>query len=509
MDKNFYISTSIAYVNGAPHLGFAFESIMADSLARYQRMIGNDTFFLTGTDEHGVKIYKTAQEKNISPQELCDTNAEKFQLLTQKLDISNDDFIRTSDQKKHWPSVQKLWQQLKDKGDIYKKSYEGTYCEGCEMFIPEKDLVDGKCPNHQKVPVKIVEENYFFKLSKYSEQILNLIESKQLEIIPEFRQNEILTMLKENGLKDVSFSRPVSTLPWGVPVPDDASQNMYVWCDALTNYISALGYENNNDKYQKYWAQAEKTHVIGKDIVRFHAGIWIGMLLSAEISLPNKVFIHGFLTSEGQKMSKSWGNVVDPFLEIEKYSSDALRYFLLSQVPIGQDYDFTRKQFDNIYNAHLANNLGNLVNRIAVLSVKNNITPDLIANCSGGLTTLFQEQIKSTWQQIQQNMQNYILNKALENIWDLLHFANKQMDELKPWILAKSEPEKLTEIMPLFLELIRQVAFMLEPFLPYTSTQIQTIFNIPAAANFVEKRTWGQVKNWQVLGERKILFERV
>ncbi len=510
MKNPFYITTSIAYVNGAPHIGFALELIMTDAIARYNKLIGNDVFFLTGTDEHGIKIYKTALSKNITAKELCDINAGKFKELTNVLNILNNDFIRTSDQKKHWPSVQKLWEELDKKGDIYKKSYDGLYCEGCETFIPEKDLVDGKCPNHLKAPVKVSEENYFFRLSKYSDQILKKIKNKELEIVPEFRQNEIVAMLEDGGLKDVSFSRPAETLPWGIPVPNDQSQNMYVWCDALTNYISALDYENNGELYKKYWSNGEKIHVIGKDIVRFHAGIWIGMLISSEIPVPDKILIHGFLTSEGQKMSKSLGNVVDPFEEVKNYGVDALRYFLLSQVPTGQDYDFTRDQFENIYNAHLANNLGNLMNRVSVLSLKNEITPNMISDCDEEYSKLFSKTLEDTWRNISNSMNTFSLSLAIGEIWKALDFANKQMDETKPWILIKENPEKFKAIMPLFLEFMRQITYMLESFLPYTSEKMRKILGFPLAKNLEEKTCWdGQKGEWKDLGEKEILFPRL
>lgn len=513
MKSNFYISTSIAYVNGTPHLGFALESVMSDAVARYQRMMGRDTFFLTGTDEHGIKVYKTAQEQGLTARELCDKNSAEFQKLRALLNLSTNDFIRTTDQKKHWPSVQKLWAKLQVNGDIEKRSYEGLYCEGCEVFLPEKDLVDGSCAIHKKPPVKVAEENYFFKLSKYSDQILKAIESKTLEIVPEFRQNEIVAVLRDGGLKDVSFSRPSDSLPWGIPVPGDASQNMYVWCDALSNYISALDYANEGELYQKYWANAERVHAIGKDIVRFHAGIWIGMLLSAGVPLPNKIFIHGFLTSEGQKMSKSLGNVVDPFVEVEKYGTDPLRYFLLSQVPVGQDYDFTRAQFENIYNAHLANNLGNLVNRVSVLCEKNGITPAMIQN-SDVNSKIFASELTQKWQEIflanNAFMKSFSLHLALGRIVELLDFLNKQMDEHKPWLLAKTDPEKLKDIMPLFLESMRQVSYMLDSFIPETAQKIRIILGAPETTLLDEKTTWnGQAHEWNQLGEKQILFPRL
>ncbi|MCK4525214.1 MAG: methionine--tRNA ligase, partial [Candidatus Andersenbacteria bacterium] len=365
--SKFYITSSIAYANAAPHIGFAMEICQADVLARYHQMKGDDVFFLSGMDENGSKAKKTAQEKGRNTQEFVNEISAKFQLLLDTLNISNNDFIRTTDQKRHWPAAQKLWNKLVETGDIYKGSYEGYYCVGCEAYLTEKDLVDGKCPNHQKAPEKIKEENYFFKLSKYSDQIREKIESDELEILPESRKNEILSMIK-GGLRDVSFSRPKTVLDWGVPVPNDKTQTMYVWCDALTNYISALGYENNSEKFQKYWPA--DIHVIGKDILRFHTAIWPAMLLSIGLPLPKKIFVHGFITSDGKKMSKSVGNVIDPFEVIDKYGVDALRYYLLKEIPSGGDGDFSYKRFEELYQADLANGIGNLTARIITLGVK-------------------------------------------------------------------------------------------------------------------------------------------
>ena len=516
MKKNCYISTSIAYVNGAPHLGFALESIITDSLARFKRLNDTDTFFLTGTDEHGIKVYKTAQEKGVSTEELCNQNSEKFQELTQALNISHNDFIRTSDSKKHWPSAQAVWKQLEQNGDLYKKEYTGIYCEGCETFMQKKDLLEGLCPTHKKAPLEVSEENYFFQLSKYSNTILELIESKKIEIIPDFRKNEIITMLKDSGLKDVSFSRPKKSLPWGIPVPNDESQIMYVWCDALVNYISGLEYAKpNSNLYTKYWKESERIHVIGKDIVRFHAGIWIGMLLAADIPLPNKIIIHGFLTSEGEKMSKSLGNVIDPFVEVEKYGTDAVRYFLLSQIPLGQDYDYKQEQFENIYNSHLANNLGNLVNRVHTLCIKDNIQAHMIIDPQENkkddtsLSFLFQETTEQLWKEYNEHMKSYEIHKALEIVYKGLCFANKQMDITKPWIISKENPQELIKILPPFLEFLRHIALMLNPFIPETSQNIYRILGITTEIKTINSEWNAEKGHWKTLGEKMILFPRI
>lgn len=495
--NNFYISTSIAYANWTPHLWFAMESIIADTIARSQKMLWKDVFFLTWTDEHWIKIVKTAKENWLSPIELCDKNSSEFKKLKESLNLSWDDFIRTTDKKKHWPTVQWLWKKLEEKWDIYKKEYEWLYCEWCEAFMNEKDLVEWKCPIHKKELTKVSEENYFFKLSKYSDQILKLLKTWEIKIVPDFRKNEILKMLEWDWLKDVSFSRPVSTLPWWVPVPWDDSQNMYVWCDALTNYISALWANDDNEKYQKYWENAKKVHCIWKDIVRFHAWIWIWMLLSAEIPLPNYIHIHGFLTSEWEKMSKSLWNVVDPFEYASEFWEDALRYYLLREVPTWRDADFSREHFKNIYNAHLANWLWNLVNRVAVMSKKNWVIPNgKMENAK--IKNLFDDKIQSVKEEFKTQIENLDTNLALITAWELVDFWNKQMDEIKPWVLKKEDESKFIEVMQNFLLLIRGIWHLLDPFMPNTS---EKIFKI------LWTEYWSE--QWTSLWEPEILFQRL
>lgn len=472
--KNFYISTSIAYANWEPHLWFAMESILADTINRSQKMFWKDTFFLTWTDEHWIKIFKKAEELWMTAKELCDKNSEKFRNLKTELNLSNDDFIRTTDQKKHWPWAQKIWEKLEEKWDVYKKHYDWKYCEWCESFLPEKDLVEWKCAIHKKEPVTIAEENYFFKLSKYSDQILDLLKTDKLKIVPSFRKNEIMKMLEWEGLKDVSFSRPTKSLPWWIPVPSDENQNMYVWCDALTNYISALWYSENSENFEKYWNNWQVVHSIWKDIVRFHAWIWIWMLLSAEIKIPDVIHIHWFLTSEWEKMSKSIWNVVNPIDYTSKYWIDRLRYFLLREVPTWRDADFTHSQFVNICNAHLSNWLWNLVNRVSVMSKKNWVKK--------WKTTLenFSEKISSSWKNYEEKIKEFDTQWALVEAWELVDFWNKQMDELKPWLVKKDEnlwwEEKFVEIMQNFLELIKEIWKILQPFIPETSDKILKIY---------------------------------
>ncbi len=490
MSQPFYIITSIAYVNAAPHVGFAMEAIEADVIARWMRLQGREAYFVTGTDEHGVKIAKTAKEQGISAKELCDLNAEKFQELTEKLNLSNNDFIRTSDQQRHWPGPQKIWELMKEKGDIEKRKYTALYCSGCEAFYTEKDLnEEGECPYHKKKPETISEENYFFCLSKYSDQIAEFIESDTLKITPSFRKKEILNMVKE-GLHDVSFSRPVSKLPWGVPVPGDDSQTMYVWCDALTNYISVLGFGRDNESlFEKFWSGGEVMHVIGKDIVRFHAGIWIGMLLSAGIKIPENILVHGFLTSEGHKMSKSLGNVVDPFLEIETYSADALRYFLIREVPIGRDADFSRERFETNYQAHLANGLGNLCSRVHKLCADN----DVLTPSEEEIYADFAEILQQGEKNLQESMEEFALHDALSALFDVVSALDKKMNELAPWELIKNDPEEGKKILSSFLLSVLWIAQYIAPFLPETSEKMKQMF--------------GEGKG--TFGERVMLFPRL
>ncbi|MBI5414350.1 methionine--tRNA ligase [Candidatus Peregrinibacteria bacterium] len=470
-EKPFYVTTSIAYVNAAPHLGFAMESIEADVVARWMRFQNRETYFLTGTDEHGVKIANTAKGLGMTEKELCDKNSERYRDLKSALSLSNNDFIRTSDQKKHWPGTHKLWKLMAKNGDIEKRQYSALYCYGCEAFMTEKDLDEkGECPNHKRKPEMISEENYFFTLSKYSQKIADLIESNTLEIIPEFRKTEILNLAK-SGLFDVSFSRPTEKLPWGVSVPGDPSQTMYVWCDALTNYISALGYGGDEKLFLKFWNDGEVLHIIGKDILRFHAGIWIGMLLSAGVKIPDKILVHGFLTSEGQKMSKSIGNVVDPFSEVEKYGADALRYFLIREVPLGRDADFSRKRFDEIYQSGLANGLGNLSSRIYTLCSRNRVftLPDELFEDFAGLLVAAEAGLYNA-------MSKFSLHEGLGSIFYVVDALDKLMDELKPWLLITENPEHARKVLANFLVTIVWVARNLEPFLPETSEKMKQMF---------------------------------
>ncbi len=457
MKEKFYITTTIPYANAPPHIGFALEIVQADVLARWNKVKGKDVFFLTGTDEHGVKNYQTAKKQGLTTQEFVDGNSDKFKELTKTLNISNNYFIKTTDKKVHWPGVEELWKILVKKGDIYKEKYTGNYCSGCERFITEKELEEGKCPNHPNLEIQYLdEENYFFKLSKYSDKIKELIEKDELKITPKKWKNDFLALIKE-GLTDVSFSRNKKSLPWGIPVPDDDSQVMYVWCDALTNYLTGIGYPDK--KYKKYWPA--DVHVVGKDMLRFHTGIWPGMLLSAGLPLPKKVIVHGFLTVDGKKMSKSTGNVVDPLALSKKYSSDSIRYVLMREIPFGDDGDFSEKSLINRHNNELADKLGNLISRVSGLIEKNGFEKTEVKL----LEKLEEKEIENL-------IENFEFDKALNKIFAFIDICNEYVQHKKPW--ETKDKKVLFELK----ESILKIAELLLPFIPEAAEKINKQFSV-------------------------------
>ena len=460
MSKKFYITTSIAYTNALPHIGYSLELLQADVLARYHKLLDEDVFFLTGTDEHGRKVSEAAEEAGKTPAQFCDEISGKFKELTRVLKISNNDFIRTTDEIRHWPAVNKVWQKLKENSDIYNKKYHGLYCSGCEAFITKKDLKNGKCVIHQKEPEKVEEENWFFRLSKYSKEIKKAIEKDEIKIVPETRKNEMSSFI-EQGLEDISFSRPRKDLKWGIPVPDDDSQTIYVWADALTNYISAIGYADDDKKFKKYWPV--DVHCIGKDIQKFHSLIWPGMLFSLGLSLPKTILVHGFITVGGQKMSKSLGNVVDPFELVNKYGADAVRYFLLREIPSTEDGDFTEEKFKERYNADLAGGIGNLVARVITLAKISNIKYQ-----KSKIQIKNQKFIDKIWQDHRKALEEFRFNEALIVIWELIGFCDRYIDKERPWEEGKNQKEVISNL----LFAISNIAEMLKPLLPETSEKI-------------------------------------
>ena len=475
--NKFYITTSIAYINAPPHIGFALESVQADVLARSYRQKGKQVFFLTGTDEHGVKTVRAAESAGKTPRELVDENSEKFRQLKPALNLSWDNFIRTSDQKVHWPVAQELWRRLEKAGDLYKKTYKGLYCVGHEAFVTQKDLIPAGngnhsdrsievtliCRDHKKEPEIVEEENWFFRLANYSRELQTRIKANELRIVPETRKNEVLSFLKE-GLEDVSFSRPSKDLSWGVPVPGDPTQTMYVWADALTNYISG------EDGVKKWEKQPADIHLIGKDILRFHAAIWPAMLLSVKLPLPKAIYVHGHILVGGEKMSKTVGNVVDPFELVGKYGVDAVRYYLLREIPSGEDGDFTYEKFEERYNGDLANGIGNFAARILTLASSDTNTR-IHPNDTNNLEATVDKKIKETKNLVNKKIEEFKLNEALEALWGLIHFGDQYANERKPWDKSQSADRKAQIVFNLVV-ILDNVAAMLAPFLPATAEKI-------------------------------------
>ena len=456
--KAFYITTTLPYVNADPHIGFALEAVHTDIVARYKRLMGNEVFFTTGTDEHGQKVFGRAQEEGRDPQEYVDDYASRFEKLKTQLGLSNDAFVRTTNPA-HKEAAQELWRRCAAAGDIYKKKYKGLYCVGDEMFLRESDLVGGKCPNHPTMePVEIEEENYFFRLSAYRDKLLEYL-ARESAVLPEWRREEALAFV-HGGLEDFSISREKARLSWGVPVPGDESQVMYVWFDALTNYISTLGWPADpQEKFKKFWEGGEVVQTAGKDQVRFQSIMWQAMLISAGIKNTDKVVYHGFITSGGQKMSKSLGNVIEPFALVEEYGTDALRYFLARHVHPFEDSDVTVLRFKEAYNSDLANGLGNLAARIMQLAATN-----------------LEEPVKAEFvpypREFTEPLERFEINKAAEYVWQRIQELDQKITQTEPFKLVKTDPEKGCELIA---ELVRELAaidLMLEPLMPETSKKI-------------------------------------
>jgi len=458
------------YANGSAHIGFAMELIQADVLARYHRQIADKTWFLTGTDEHGLTVARAAAKERIEPQAYVDKISDEVLKMTKALNISNDDFIRTSDKVRHWPTTIKLWKALVSEEDIYKKKYTGLYCVGHEAFIKKSELTDGLCPLHKTKPEEVEEENWFFKVTKYKERVAKLIENDELKIVPLSRKKEILNLIKD--AEDVSFSRPASVLKWGIPVPGDPGSTQYVWTDALANYISALGYSENSENYKDFWPA--DVHLIGKDILRFHALYWPAMLMSAGLSLPKSIFVHGFITVNGQKMSKTVGNVVDPFSVIGKYGADVVRYFLLREIPSDEDGDFSEERLRERYTSDLANGLGNLVQRVATL-IDTKMDGEIIYH-DKLLPDIEELNEVEDDTEINRAIENFKLHEALALIWKKIDIANAFVNEEAPWKLVDENPEQFQKVMLALTEMVHHIAWNLQPFLPETATKIRQVF---------------------------------
>ena len=459
--KKYYLTTAIPYVNAKPHIGHALEYVVADAIHRYLELRGYEVCLVSGADENALKNVQAAEAAGKPVQQFLDDNSKTFAEFYKLLEVSLDEFRRGTDQKYHWPGVQKLWNLVNARGDIYKKKYKGLYCIGCEEFKTEKELTDGKCPIHDKAPEEVEEENYFFKLSKYQDKLLKLIESDEYEIVPQKRKNEILVFLKD-GLTDISISRSKERAKGiGVPVPNDNSQLVFVWFDALNIYQTGVGFGYDDVLWKKWWPA--NLHIIGKDIIRFHAVYWPAILLSAGLPLPKKLLVHGFITSGGRKMSKTIGNVIDPYEVIEKHGIEPFRYFLLSQIPTKDDGDFSIQHFEESYQADLANGLGNLVSRIAGLAERE-------------VFTVPESKQLSFSKEVSEFVTNYDLEKALSFIWERIKLADIFINKRGVWNLKGTQKQAALANL---VGQIRQISYDLKPFLPETSEKIEKQFKDP------------------------------
>lgn len=496
------ITTSIPYVNAQPHIGHALEMVQADVLARYHRLRGDCVRFQSGTDENALKNVQAAERAGVATQTLVESNATRFQALQQTLNLAWDDFIRTSAETRHTMGVDKFWRACAANGDIYKKRYYGLYCVGCELFYTEGELVDGQCPIHERAPEVVEEENYFFRLSRYQEHLDNLIATDQLRIIPETRKNEMLSFIRR-GLADFSISRDaVRSRGWGIPVPDDPSQVIYVWFDALVNYITGPGYATGSPTYKAFWGNADqRLHLIGKDITRFHAIYWPAMLLSADVPLPNTILVHGFITINGGKVSKSKGNVIDPVDLVAQFGTDALRYYLLRKVPTTGDSNFTLPEFVYTHNADLADQLGNLLNRVVKMIERYQAG---IIPAPGPLTDLDRQLITlaaDTQTVYHEALQEFAIHRALTAVWEFIAATNKYIVQAEPWVLAKQAKEgeeqraavRLATSLYLMAESLRLIAHYLAPFLPDTATAIAHQLGVTLETDAAQ---WGNALGW-------------
>ncbi|MDD5171688.1 MAG: methionine--tRNA ligase [Candidatus ainarchaeum sp.] len=502
MDK-FYITTAIPYVNAAPHLGHVLEFVQTDVLARYQRLRGRDVALITGADENSLKNVHAAEKKGITVTELCEKNSAVFKQVAEKVGLSFTNFRRTSDKKMHWPGVQNIWALCDKSGDIYKKKYRGLYCVGCEAFYEEDELTEGLCPEHRVAPEAIEEENYFFKLSKYQDTLEKMIESGELQILPETRKNEVLSFIK-GGLKDFSISRSVTRAKgWGVPVPNDPKQILYVWFDALGTYITGIGYGTDQKTFERYWPA--DVHVIGKGILRFHAVYWPAMLLSAGLKLPKTVFVHGYITVEGQKMSKSLGNIVDPVVLTDKYGVDPIRYCLLGEVPTFEDGDFSEKVLMDTNNNELLANLGNLVNRTLVF-IKNNFDATIPGGDLNDEDKRFLESQAKLAGEITSELDKMRIKDALHKVMAYSKNANRYFQDNKPWVSVKSDKARASAVIGVLATQVKDLSIMIEPFLPQTSVEIGKQLSIEAGK-------WSDIGKplpaGHAIGEPKPLFRKI
>ncbi|NIN00885.1 MAG: methionine--tRNA ligase [candidate division Zixibacteria bacterium] len=509
------VTTPIYYVNDKPHIGQAYTTVAADVLARFHRAGGEETFFLTGTDEHGSKVEETAKSLGKTPRELCDLNVEHFKKAWKSLDISYDYFVRTTDAR-HEKAVEKLlsllYKATAENGEkvIYAGEYTGLYCVGCEKFITEKELVDGLCPDHLQPPKKVTEKNYFFRLSSYLKQVEKLIREDKLSISPEERKKETLGLFKQ-GLEDFSISR--EKVAWGIPLPFDPKQNAYVWVDALPNYISAVGYGDDSEQFKRWWKEGRVVHLIGKDILKFHAIFWPGILLASKENPPDQIFIHGFFTIDGQKMSKTLRNVISPEFLVNRYGPDGTRYLLLTQFPFGQDGDIQVGRFAEKYNADLANDLGNLVSRTLKM---------VRSYCQGEIPAPSayerpDEQLKKEATEcadtVWRHVQEISINQAIDQIIKLVRSTNKYVENQAPWALAKSgKTERLNTVLYVSCETLRIISVLFDPVLPRKCRRIRELLGLTGAElnpTLDKARAWGLLKAGTEVGTPESLFPRL